>query len=209
MNKKIDIDVNDFLLKIEDVKNGKMDSLEYIYDVLNIAIRGIAKKYYLPDGDSEDMVQIIKIGIYEGINTFNKNKNVNPITFLKVCGERNLKDVVRTSLREKRKISNTSVSLNDKIMNNNCEEVELGELVADSFLLDEYIEKKEVDELIKKEIYSGMSNVEKAALSLRMEGYAYDEMCELLNMDKKQIDNAIQRAKKHIKNNKTLRKMYA
>ena len=45
----------------------------------------IAKKYNIPNLDTEDLISIGTIGLIKGVNTFNKNKGVRLATYASRC----------------------------------------------------------------------------------------------------------------------------
>lgn len=190
------------LFCIEKIKSGKEIFFEEILKILDIPIKGMANTYYIPGGDKEDIMQIAKIGIYEGVRTFTKDKTNNPKLFLKICAERNIKDALRQLSRDKYKTLDNAYSLNLPLNNNSKgENIVLGDIIEDKFSLDEFIETKELKSYIHENIYEKMTELESNVLRLYIRDYSNKEISLMLSLTSKQVDNALQKAKKKIKTN--------
>ena len=65
---------------IKSAKSGDEKSLDELYSKYKHHILHIAKKYYLNDGNNDDLVQEGMFGFLKAINTFDENKgNFSPI----------------------------------------------------------------------------------------------------------------------------------
>lgn len=202
------IKMDELFVNIEKAKNGDEDSLKEILDSFEVAFKGMAKKYYIPGGDAQDVIQIARIGLYEGIKTFNKEKNTNPKAFLKLCAERNLKDTLKALNRDKSKTLNVAISIDEPIKNLKGGEKTLAEIMPDSFSVESFIEDKDFEKYINNNIYQNMSKLQNDTFNLYMKDFSINQISEMLGLTAKQVDNAIQKAKKKLKANKEIVKLY-
>lgn len=198
-------DVEKLLFYIDNVKNGDMDALEEIFKYFDIPLRGMANKYYIPGGDKDDIMQIAKIGLYEGIKSFDKEKTLNPVLFLKKCAEIDIKDEVKKINRDKHKTLGVASSLDEPLDDDGGKVV--GDIIEDDFCIEKFIEKKELQKYIRENIYSNMSKLESDVLKLHMDGYSYEEISKILSLSIKKVDNALQRIKRKIKVNKKINEL--
>lgn len=198
------IDLDKLLYYINNAKSGDSKSLEEIFKYFDISLRGMSNKYYVSGGDKEDVMQIAKIGLYEGIKNFDKDKTSSPISFLKKCAELNIKDEVKKINRDKHKTLGIACSLDAPLDKDDDSSTLLGDIIEDDFSVEKFIEVKE----IKRQLKNIMTNLEFNTLNLYMNGYSYKEMSQLLSLSEKQVENALGRARKKIKINKDLSKFY-
>lgn len=198
MHEKKDFNTERLFVHIENAKKGDEDSLNRIFSYLDIPIKGMAKKYYLPGGDKDDVMQVARIGIYEGIKSFNKDKNSNPRVFLKLCAERNLKDMMKSMSRDKHKTLDVAYSLDAPLKGEKLSGKVLGDIIEDKISLDEIIGNMEFNRYLEKS-YLTMGKLSRKVFKLYVKGYTYGEISKILSLNSKQVDNAITRAKVKLK----------
>lgn len=197
-------------INIEKANKGDDDALEMVFKSLDYIINSLSKKYYIENHTIEDNIQIAKIGIYEGIKTFDVNKNISPKSFLKTCAERRIQDMIKYYTRDKRKELFKSWSLDAPINDSSNDKniVYLKDTIEDEYSLDRIIENKEIKFLFEEKIYPCMSDSEKNCIRLYIDGYSHKDIAQELSITPKQVDNAIQRACKKIKKNDYAKKIY-
>lgn len=203
-----DSNTEKLLFHIDNVKNGDLSSLESIFKYFDIPLRGMANKYYIPGGDKEDVMQIAKIGLYEGIKSFDKNKTSNPVLFLKRCAEIDIKDEVKKINRDKHKTLGVACSLDVPLDKSEDDSIVLGDIIEDDFSVEKLIETKELKKYMREKVYCNMTSLESDVLKLYIDEYSYKEMSEILSLSAKQIENALRRARKKIKTNEELSELY-
>ncbi len=186
--------VNDFELLM-----GVADGEEYVttlFDKYRPLIVGIAKKiYYANQGlgfDLNDLIQEGMIGFSVAINTFNDNKNATFYTYAKTCVERRIISVVKAANRLKHQPLNDSYSV--ELFAEDGDKIEA--------LLEDKLSNPEVklfdSENVKEMIFdieSKLTDFESAVFDLKISGFTYVEIADILGKDKKAIDNAITRIK--------------
>ena len=196
-------------LNIEKANNGDEDALEKIFNSLDYIINSLANKYYIDNYTVEDIVQVAKIAMYEGMKNFDSKINRSPKTFLKLCAEREIQDKIKYSKREKRKELMKSWSLDAPINESTSKNViYLKDVIKDEYSLERIIEKKDVEDVFEKKIYSCLSDAERKCIQLHLEGYSNIEKASILGITPKQADNALQRVYRKLRKNEYAKEMY-
>lgn len=181
------------------------EATEALFDKYKPLIVGLAKKMYNTSQntgfDLNDLIQEGMIGFSVAINTFDEKKDAKFFTYAKTCIERRLISLMISANRLKHQILNESYSVEDLA----TESKSIENLLEDSSSNPEnkLIDAETTKELISK-IQKDLTNFESAVFDLKISGFNYKEIAEILNKDNKSIDNAISRIKakvqKHIKN---------
>lgn len=145
--------------------------------------------------DRSDLMQEGLIGLNHAMDYFNDQKDISFYTYAKTCIERKLISAIIASKRLKHRPLNDSVSIDSD------EE----DSVPDRFLKDNSGNPEEIlldeakTEFLKKEIRESLTDFELQVFELMISSFNYREIAEVLEKDRKQIDNAIQRIKTKVK----------
>lgn len=146
-----------------------------------------------------DLTQECTIGFEEAIQNFNPADGVSFYTFANVCMDRQLMSELTRQNRDKYKFLNEAIPLetideeNDTsnlidFIQDNTNNPELGLLSNEEF--------KDLYNQISQELTA----LEECVFKLKVQGFNYKEMADILDKDEKSIDNAVQRIKTKIKN---------
>lgn len=188
-------ELNDYeLVSLSQEKNE--DAINILYKkYYPIIVNKAKKKYpYLANKGIElsDLIQESLIGFEEAINDFNEKDNVTFYTFANICIDRQLKTEIKKLDRKKNKILNEAIPL--EIINDTGETSNLIDYIKDDFANPELdlLDNENLNNLWNK-INEFLTTMEKKVLLYRLEKYSYDEISVMLNVNKKSIDNAIQR----------------
>ena len=144
-----------------------------------------------------DLYQEGLIGLVHAINSYNKDKDVTFYTYANACIKSSLVSAMRQSFRLKNRILNNSYSLDKLIEDTNSN---LYDFFKDydndpNKLL---INKEEKNELIDK-IKDKLSKNEKVIFELKLKGLSNNEIANLIDKDKKYIENTMYRINKKYK----------
>lgn len=145
--------------------------------------------------DRSDLMQEGLIGLNHAMDYFNDQKDITFYTYAKTCIERKLISAIMAAKRQKHKPLNDSVPI----------DVDDEGSVPDRFLKDTSGNPEEIlldeakTEFLKKEIRGSLTEFELQVFDLMISSFNYREIAELLEKDRKQIDNAIQRIKMKVK----------
>lgn len=167
-------------------------------------LKDYMKEYNIIGIDTADLYQEGLIGLIHAINTFDKSKDILFFTYASACIKTSIISAIRQTFRQKNRILNNSYSL-DKIFDDSA--TNLYEVLKDEtnepnkILLDKENELELVNNIKEK-----LSEKEKTIFELRIDGLKNKEICELLSLDKKDVENTLFRIKK--KYREILKKMY-
>lgn len=185
---------NDYEL-LDYIQESNEDATQILYDKYKHIIESIARSKLNNNMGLEfnDLVQEGMIGFSEAIRDYKNQKDVTFYTFASLCIERQILTAIRKATRDKHKLLNDSISL-DYTYN---EDSNLYDNISDDNQLtpeDKVIEMEEEKQLYAI-IVDKLSSFEKQVFDLKIKNFSYKEISELLNVDTKKIDNAIQRIK--------------
>ena len=193
-------DLNDYEL-VSMAQEYNEDAINALHEKYQPLINKKCHKYikYLQNKGIElaDLIQECTIGFEEAIHNFNPNDNVSFYTFANVCMDRQLMSELTRQNRDKYKFLNEAVPLETideesdinliDFIQDNSHNPEVGLVSNEEF--------KELYENISKELTS----LEECVFKLKLQGFGYKEIADILDKDEKSIDNAIQRIKAKIK----------
>lgn len=189
-------DFNDYEL-LEHIYSCNEDANEiliYKYRPLTVNLAKKLIKYCNGGIDLNDLIQEGLVGLNEAINSFREDKETNFGTYAKLCIQRRMYSLVKSTRTYKNKILNESISLEDDDETN-----------IDKFLVDnssnpsDMVEENEYQEKILKELNNQLTDLEKQVFELKKNDFNYKEIAEILDKDSKVIDNTIQRIKLKLK----------
>lgn len=189
-------ELNDYEL-LEYISSKNEEAYNLMLEKYKPLILSTAKKYKnigLKYGyEMNDIIQEGMVGLSNAIETYDEKLNTKFYTLAKVCIERKILNLFKTAAREKYKILNESIP----IENDNYDlEKMIGDITSNplNVVLD-----KEIKNDILKELEKKLSESERQVLNLKQEGFSNMEISKILNKTIKQIENTIQRIKKKYK----------
>ena len=193
-------DYNDNEL-INYVSENNEEAIEIIYEKYKPLINKIASnlfKKYCKNTSLEisDLEQEGLIALNSAMNHYNENKDVLFYTYAKTCIERKIISTVIRANRQKQKILNDSLSYELDINDG----ISLQSLIKDVTTNPEniLIDMENSEELMI-EIENVLTPFEQQVLQLKLDGFDYKEIAEIIDKEPKSIDNALNRIKTKIK----------
>lgn len=185
----------DDLTLVKQAQKGDTGSMEILMLRYKGLARSKARKYFLTSGSFDDLCQEGLMGVFKAIRDFDASKNDNFTSFASMCVSSQIMDAIRTASRGKHKMLNDAVSLYD-----------LDENLPDTSNIDPINRYTMLEN--SEDFYDKLKNLIKPSqlmvLKYYLDGYAYTEISEKLNMPMKKIDNTLQLIRVKIKNNKDL-----
>ncbi len=166
----------------------------YKYRPLTVNLAKKLIKYCNGGIDLNDLIQEGLVGLNEAINNFREDKETNFGTYAKLCIQRRMYSVVKSTRTYKNKILNESISLEDEEDTN-----------IDRFLVDnsnnpsDMLEENAYQEEILKKLNEQLTDLERQVFELKKNYFNYKEIADILEKDPKVIDNTIQRIKTKLK----------
>lgn len=193
-------DYNDYEL-LAFVAEKDENASEILFKKYDFLITKFAKKmlkYNKNNGlELNDLIQEGMIGFSNAIDTFNEHKEASFYTYAKKCVERKIISAIVASNRLKMSYLNNSIPIDyDEAGENRS----LDYLLTNDSLNPEniIINKEKMDNLnlLAKE---KLTDFEVQVFELKLSGFDYKEIAEILDKDIKAVDNALQRIKYKLK----------
>lgn len=178
----------------EEAQNILID--KYKNCILSI-LKAYLKEYNIIGVEVADLYQEGLIGLMHAIKTFNKEKDVTFYTYANTCIRTNIISAMRQTFRMKNRVLNNSCSL-DKLIedtNHSYYDVFRDESNEPNMILIKEEEKSELISSIKKKLSKG----ELIIFELKLNGLNNGEIADLLNKDKKYVENTMFRINKKYK----------
>ena len=191
-------DVNDYEL-VSMAQEYNEDAINMLHEKYQPLIYKKSRKFfkYLHNKGIElsDLIQECTIGFEEAIHNFDSNAqdNASFYTFASVCMDRQLMSEVTRLNRDKYKFLNEAVPL--ETLDDNGD-IDLINIIQDNSGNPEIglLSSEEYDNLCNK-ISGELTDFEDCVFRLMIQDFDYKEIADILDKDKKSIDNAIQRIK--------------
>lgn len=187
---------NDYELidQIHSCNEDANEILIYKYRPLIVSVAQKLIKYCNGGVDLNDLIQEGMLGLNEAINSFRDDREANFSTYARICIQRRIVSLVKSTKTQKNMILNNSFSIEDEDMN-----------LSDRYLLDNslnpstMVEDYDYTEHLFNKLNEQLTDLEKQVFELKKDGFEYKEIAELLEKDAKAVDNAIQRIKAKLK----------
>lgn len=134
-----------------------------------------------------DLIQEGMIGLLGSVYGYDPDEGVRFETFATVCISNRIKSAVRNQLRSKHMPLNGYIDIDDVEISDDMSDPQTMIIMQERFEdLSESIEKK-------------LTHLEKDVLRLHIGGHNYSSIAEMLSISVKSVDNALQRARKKLK----------
>ena len=182
-------------------RNGENDAdaiTDYLCDKYKNLVRKKANALYLIGAEKEDLIQEGMIGLFKAIRDFDATKEVSFYHFAKLCISRQMYHAIEASQRLKHAPLNSYVSFFEETGKEGGITLE-DVLEADT---DQDPEKLLILRESYRDFYDGLeqrlSPMEKQVCELYLQGKNYHQIADILGKASKSIDNALQRIRKKI-----------
>ena len=160
-------------------------------------LKEYSKEYNIIGLEIADLYQEGLIGLLHAINTFDKERDVTFYTYATACIKSSLMSAIRQTFRMKNRILNNSYSLDKLIEDTNNSFYEIfKDYRNDPDLL---LSNKEYENDLIDRVKSKLSNNEKTIFELKLKGLSNSEIANLIDKDKKYIENAMFRINRKYK----------
>jgi len=168
-------------------QQGDQVALTEIVEEYKAKVKGIARGYFLFDGDLDDLSQEGMIGLFKAINSFDENKSCNFNAFALMCINREIINCIKKNNTDKNKVLSHSVSL---------EGVDEGLFAVTS--PETIVIDREANVQLMHLIDKHLSKLERQVVLTFIKGFSYGEIGEKLGISSKAVDNALQRARQKL-----------
>ncbi len=169
--------------------------LLYKYRPLIVNIAKKMLKYCNGGVDLNDLIQEGMLGLNDAINSFRDDRKTNFGTYAKLCIERRIYTLAKSTRTYKNKILNESISIEDE------EDFPIDRFLMDnSSNPDSMISDNDFQNNIISKLECQLTDLERQVLELKKNDFSYKEIADILEKEPKAIDNALQRIKNKLKN---------
>ncbi len=178
-------------------KQGSKSATRHLLSKYRNLVEGKAKSYFLIGAEHEDVVQEGMIGLFKAIRDFSEENLSAFKSFAELCITRQIITAIKTATRHKHAPLNSSISMDMPIDDGDGEST-----VRDTIVLSapddphRIARGKHFCKQIREHIKRDLSRLEADALLLYIKGKSYQQIARELGCGVKQVDNALQRAKK-------------
>lgn len=175
----------------EDAVDIVYEKYKYIIDVLISKYRRV---FYALNIDIDEVKQEANLAFSSAIYSYNQDKDTSMSTFITLCVERKIRQVIKSHETVKSKVYSETLSLNGK------SDVNLEDFIGDeTYEPLKTIENIDTLEYINHEVKNILSSSELEVYNLMIQGLDYVEIAKVLDKTPKQIDNSIQRIRIKLK----------
>ena len=163
---------------------------KYIEEYKNIAVQNGLEEC--------DLYQEGLLGLTNAIKTFDQSKEASFFTYANICIKTKIQTAIRNSSSKKNIALNQSVSLDNLI---NSDTTNYYDIMCDSKndISDKLLKQEEQQQLFQN-IEKCLTPFEKQVLNLKANSYSNDEIANMLQKDKRSIENAINRIRNKYRN---------
>ncbi|CAN5502188.1 RNA polymerase sporulation sigma factor SigH [soil metagenome] len=167
-------------------REGDDGALRSLVDAYRPMVWGLARDRYLPGGDRDDLAQEGMVGLWYAIRDHDATRGrFGP--FARLCVDRQMWSAVSKANRQRHQIMREATSYEDWM------DVADGDLDPAALL-----QGKDGAQRLMAHMRAALSALEHDVISLYTAGESYDAIGQALDMHRKGIDNALQRARRKI-----------
>jgi len=180
-------------------RSGDENALDMLYDKYKHNILFIAKKYYLNDGNNDDIVQEGMFGFLKAINTFDADKGVFYSHLVRLVEQQ-----IINAIKKSNGLKNAP--LNERYNLNSQGELEIDEddkvmgIPNDTLSPESCVLMEESEKEFSSMVSDKLSELERKVLQLYLSGFSYDDIIKKLDVSYKSVDNALSRVKQKLHN---------
>lgn len=187
-------------------KNSDDDAVSYLFKKYKPIIRSIASNYFFMGSDRDDVIQEGMFGFYKAIRDFNPEKSVSFGQFARLCISRQIMATAKKASGPKHGPLNYYVSLDKYVYDDQEGNKSMMDVISSNGVAepDKEVIYYELSKDLQKVIREKLSSFERNVVKLHLESQSYEKIAQVLSCEVKSVDNALQRARKKIRNSAAL-----
>lgn len=170
---------------------------EYLLVKYKELVRLLARNYFLPWGEWDDLLQEGMIGLLQAIRDYRPDAGTGFETFAGLCIRRKMMNAVTASKRRKHSAMEDFVSLDSPAFQNEDGTGLYGVGLYDN--PESQLISKEDAGTLRKKILDSLSKTEHTVFMEYMRGLDYREIAAKLGKTPKSVDNTLQRIRKKVR----------
>ena len=162
-------------------------------------LRTVARRYFLPDGEVEDLLQEATIGFLKAVRDYRAETGVPFRPFAELCATRQVITAVKTATRQKHLPLNAALSLSQPAYDDGARTLEdmLSDRSAES--PEERAVRQEESSALAQAIEAALSPYERRVAFLYLEGRSFLDIASACGTHVKSVDNALWRVKSKLR----------
>lgn len=188
---------------IQKINDNNEDAKDYLYQKYSLLIHkevNRIKKLGIEKGiEYNDLLQDAMLAFSEAINKYDDESNVKFITFATLCIRRKLINTLHKYSTQKEYMNKNQIHLEDGL-----EDKKPVSNIVGANNIDEPLKKMLVNESLNetfKSLGTKLSDNERKAILLDIEGNSIDDIAKIMNIKPKQVYNLLYRGRKKLKFN--------
>ena len=158
-------------------------------------VRSCARPFFLAGWDSEDLIQEGMLGLLKAIREYKPGKEASFRTFAEICVRSRLASLLRDSVRDKRRASTQSVSLNSPGFDSSSSAMFAPMLQRNP---EEFLIDREHAAALLSGVRKQLSEFEAVILGRYLDGLSCREIAAAVGRSPKSVDNAVQRIRRKV-----------
>ena len=190
---------DELLHLVRKAKKGDQRAFDLILKELEPDIKKKINRFYIRGGESADVLQEARIGLWKAIEDFNEDGGMAFRYFaVNLCVPRRLITQISSANRNKFKLQNDAISLATPVRTEiEDSEQSLADFIQDehSDMLSDILVREQFDELANL-LNTRLTPLEKSVFEKYAEEDSYKDIAKSLNQTPKAVDNALMRIRK-------------
>ena len=158
-------------------------------------VRSCTRPFFLAGWDSEDLIQEGMLGLLKAIREYKPGKEAAFRTFAEICVRSRLASLLRDSVRDKRRASTQSVSLNSPGFDSSSSAIFAPMLQRNP---EEFLIDREHTAALLSGVRKQLSEFEAVILGYYLDGLSCREIAGAVGRTPKSVDNAVQRIRRKV-----------
>jgi RNA polymerase sporulation-specific sigma factor len=178
---------------IQKARSDEKEAFDIILKEYTSFIYTIAHKYYLPGGSPDDVFQEGLIGLHEAVTKFDPTLSYSFEKYASFCIRNSILASLKKATQKRQKALNESTSIHEDSGDDGTSKILVDENFESSLVL------RMVLETFLNASIGSISAAEYKVLVAKIAGYSTEEIISLFNLSRKQVENAVFRARNKLK----------
>lgn len=175
---------------IHAARGGDAEAFAYLFRRYSARVFALARRYFAPGNDRDDLVQEATIGFFKAIRDFRGDRGSFG-SFVELCVRRQIITFIKSATRQKHALLNSAISIDAPVFEDSDDSLASRLAARGKVDIDETTDAVSFLTILAERC----SDLERGVLSLYARGYTFAEMAWELGVHYKSIDNAVWRVK--------------
>ncbi len=182
---------------IKQAQRGQRFAIEYLINKNMDIVYSKAKYFFIKGLDKDDVIQEGMVGLFKAIRDYKIEREASFRGFSQLCVHRQLVSAIKKANRQKHMPLNNSTSIDNTLDYDNEKGRSFNEILPDKGVnLEESFVNKELLKMIMEDMANELTELEHKVFLEYLQNKSYEEISNILGINLKTVDNALQRARK-------------